>query len=58
MRQSDGMKSSIILVFEIGPTRLLRVAQKKDGPLNRYYEEQIVIKICKLHMSAFSSAGS
>ena len=39
MRQPDGIKSRIILVFEIGPTRLLRVAQKKGGPLNRYYEK-------------------
>jgi hypothetical protein len=28
MRQSDGMKSSIILVFEIGPARPRRRAKK------------------------------
>jgi|TARA_B100001248_G_scaffold249305_1_gene222398 hypothetical protein len=39
MRQPDGIKSRIILVFEIGPTRLLRLAPKKGGPQHRYYEK-------------------
>ena len=39
LRHPDGMKSRIILVFEIGPTRLLRLAPKKGGPQHRYYEK-------------------